>query len=91
MNNTPRNKIASELTRQASQENCDGEPWDTMQSGGMEIYRLERELTAVTEQRDRLAGVIEAAFILIAAKGRHNTMLAHDEIRDAFQSLYNDI
>jgi hypothetical protein len=48
---------------------------------------LRRELTAVTEQRDRLAEVIEAATVLIAAKGRHNTMLAYDGLRDALQSL----
>jgi hypothetical protein len=39
------------------------------------------------EQRDRLAEVIEAATVLIAAKGRHNTMLAYDGLRDALQSL----
>ena len=49
--------------------------------------RLETELTAVTEQRDRLVQVIEAATILIAAKGRHNTMLAYNGLRDALQSL----
>ena len=49
--------------------------------------QLERELTAVTEQRDRLMQVIEAATILIAAKGRHNTMLAYNGLRDALQSL----
>ena len=50
-------------------------------------HDLERELTAVTEQRDRLAEVIEAASVLIAAKGRHNTMLAYNGLRDALQSL----
>jgi len=69
---------------------------------------LERELTAVTEQRDavtlrlgntqermfnaerqrdRLAEAVNAATILIAAKGRHNTMLAYNGLRDALQSL----
>lgn len=38
-------------------------------------------------QRDRLAEVIEAASVLIAAKGRHNTMLAYNGLRDALQSL----
>ena len=38
-------------------------------------------------QRDRLAEVIEAASVLIAAKGRHNTMLAYDGLREALQSL----
>jgi hypothetical protein len=49
--------------------------------------QLERELTAVTEQRDRLAEAVNAATILIAAKGRHNTMLAYNGLRDALQSL----
>ena len=49
--------------------------------------KLERELTAVTEQRNRLAEVIEAASVLIAAKGRHNTMIAYDKLRKALQSL----
>jgi SMC interacting uncharacterized protein involved in chromosome segregation len=48
---------------------------------------LRKELTAVTEQRDRLAEAVNAATILIAAKGRHNTMLAYNGLRDALQSL----
>jgi hypothetical protein len=48
---------------------------------------IERELTAVTEQRDRLTEAVNAATILIAAKGRHNTMLAYNGLRDALQSL----
>jgi len=69
---------------------------------------LQRELTAVTKQRDavtlrlgntqermfnaerqrdRLAVAVNAATILIAAKGRHNTMLAYNGLRDALQSL----
>lgn len=39
------------------------------------------------EQRDRLIEVIKAASVLIAAKGRHNTMLAYNGLRDALQSL----
>ena len=45
------------------------------------------QLTRVTEQRDRLIEVIKAASVLIAAKGRHNTMLAYNGLRDALQSL----
>jgi hypothetical protein len=41
----------------------------------------------VGEQRDRLAEAVNAATILIAAKGRHNTMLAYNGLRDALQSL----
>ena len=52
-----------------------------------DIRKLETELTAVTEQRDKLAEAVNAATILIAAKGRHNTMLAYNGLRDALQSL----
>ena len=45
------------------------------------------QLHKVTEQRDRLAEAVNAATILIAAKGRHNTMLAYNGLRDALQSL----
>jgi hypothetical protein len=48
---------------------------------------LATELATVTEQRDRLAEVINAATILIAAKGRHNTVLAYEGLREALQSL----
>jgi hypothetical protein len=49
--------------------------------------RIIEELTAVTEQRDRLAEAVNAATILIAAKGRHNTMLAYNGLRDTLKSL----
>jgi hypothetical protein len=52
--------------------------------------QLERELTTVTEQRDRLAEAVNAATVLIAAKGRHNTMLAYEGLRKALQSLTPD-
>ena len=52
-----------------------------------ERENLERELTAVTEQRDRLAEVIKAATVLIAAKGRHNTMLAYQGLREALAAV----
>jgi hypothetical protein len=48
---------------------------------------IDSDLKAVTEQRDRLAEAVNAATILIAAKGRHNTMLAYNGLRDALQSL----
>jgi hypothetical protein len=54
-------------------------------------YCLEAEkgLATVTEQRDRLAEAVNAATILIAAKGRHNTMLAYNGLRDALHSRTN--
>ena len=35
------------------------------------------------EQRDRLAAAVNAATVLIAAKGRHNTLLAYEGLRSA--------
>jgi len=49
-----------------------------------DLDRLESELAAVIEQRDRLA---EAATVLIAAKGRHNTMLAYQGLRVALAAV----
>ena len=49
--------------------------------------KLERERDEAREQRDKLVKVIKAASVLIAAKGRHNTMLAYNRLRDALQSL----
>jgi 3-keto-L-gulonate-6-phosphate decarboxylase len=52
-----------------------------------DLDRLERELAAVTEQRDRLVDVINAATVLIAAKGRHNTMLAYKGLKEALAAV----
>ena len=49
--------------------------------------KIERQRDEARGQRDMLAEVIEAASVLIAAKGRHNTMLAYNGLRDALQSL----
>jgi hypothetical protein len=54
-----------------------------------EAWQAARE--QVTEQRDRLAEAVNAATILIAAKGRHNTMLAYNGLRDALQSLTTNV
>jgi len=48
---------------------------------------LGAELHEAIKQRDRLAEAVNAATILIAAKGRHNTMLAYEGLREALQSL----
>ena len=40
-------------------------------------------LDGVTEQRDRMAAAVNAATVLIAAKGRHNTLLAYEGLRSA--------
>ena len=52
-----------------------------------EQWRLSSVCRELVEQRDRLVKVIESASVLIAAKGRHNTMLAYDGLREALQSL----
>ena len=44
---------------------------------------VDAKLATVTEQRDRLAEAVNAATVLIAAKGRHNTMLAYEGLRSA--------
>jgi len=41
------------------------------------------ELHEARDQRDRLAEAVNAATVLIAAKGRHNTMLAYEGLRKA--------
>jgi hypothetical protein len=64
-----------------------GTIWDYAAKMKEEITAARAELNAVTEQRDRLAEAVNAATILIAAKGRHNTMLAYNGLRDALQSL----
>ena len=51
------------------------------------IYEGEIDIKAMTEQWDRLAGAVDAATTLIAAKGRHNTMLAYEGLRKALESL----
>lgn len=50
-----------------------------------------KEYDQAIEQRDRLIEVIKAASVLIAAKGRHNTMLAYNGLRDALQSINQNI
>ena len=68
-------KIQTNHTENAVQDRAD------------EHIELHNQIQELTEQRDSLVQVIEAATILIAAKGRHNTMLAYNGLRDALQSL----
>jgi hypothetical protein len=51
--------------------------WDAWQAAQKEL----------TEQRDTLAEAVNAATILIAAKGRHNTMLAYEGLRETLKSI----
>ena len=48
-------------------------------------------LDAVTEQRNRLAAAVNAATVLIAAKGRHNTLLAYEGLRSALSPENADV
>jgi hypothetical protein len=51
---------------------------------GCDVDWTPREVYELREQRDRLA---EAATVLIAAKGRHNTMLAYQGLREALAAV----
>ena len=44
-----------------------------------------RTIDAAADRIDELESVIRAATVLIAAKGRHNTMLAYQGLRDAME------
>ena len=63
----------------------DGLPTDPVSLG----VALERAIAAMTRmeavksERDRLLEVIQAATLLIAARGRHNTMIAYQGLRAA--------
>ena len=60
---------------------------ETLKSGDVYNNELAQKFEITLEQRDRLAESVNAATILIAAKGRHNTMLAYNGLREAVQSL----
>ena len=77
--------IARKLERERDEvwEKYDLEAVENM----LAVNKIRHERDEARGQRDRLAEVIEAASVLIAAKGRHNTMLAYNGLRDALQSL----
>jgi hypothetical protein len=53
-----------------------------------DLFKLqEQQLNDVRAERDRLAEVIKAATVLIAAKGRHNTMLAYRGLKEALAAV----
>jgi hypothetical protein len=54
---------------------------------GCDVDWTPREVYELREQRDRLAEVVKAATVLIAAKGRHNTMLAYQKLRESLAAV----
>ena len=50
-----------------------------------------KEMHKAGMQRDRLAEAVNAATVLIAAKGRHNTMLAYEGLRSALSPENADV
>jgi hypothetical protein len=52
-----------------------------------EQWRMSSVCRELREQRDRLAEVVKAATVLIAAKGRHNTMLAYQGLSEALAAV----
>lgn len=57
------------------------------EENGTLAHDLGIQLASFREERDRLAQVIDAATVLIAAKGRHNTMLAYEGLRGALAAV----
>jgi hypothetical protein len=80
MNDTPESDEHDQDYQTSGRNQISGETLDFCRN-------LERERDEAREQRDRLAETIDAATTLIAAKGRHNTMLAYEGLRKALQSL----
>jgi hypothetical protein len=56
-------------------------------AGGSREAALISQRDDAWEQRDRLAEAVNAATVLIAAKGRHNTMLAYEGLRKALTAV----
>jgi hypothetical protein len=49
----------------------------------LRLGNTQERMIDAERQRDRLAEAVNAATVLIAAKGRHNTMLAYEGLRSA--------
>ncbi len=64
---------------------------ETHRINGKTIYghaeEIERELAEARAEIKRLAVAIQAATVLIAAKGRHNTFLAYNGLRAAIAAV----
>jgi uncharacterized coiled-coil DUF342 family protein len=73
-----RDRLATEVTEARAETTRTREFMDH----GFKVAK--EEITELREQRDMLE---EAATVLIAAKGRHNTMLAYQGLREALEAV----
>jgi len=63
---------------------CHEQGWRNKWECAVEMAAMaQTDLHFVRKERDRLLEVMQAAAVLIAAKGRHNTFLAYQSLRDA--------
>ena len=52
----------------------------------LRLGETQERMIDAERQRDKLAEAVNAATVLIAAKGRHNTMLAYEGLRKALDT-----
>jgi hypothetical protein len=52
-----------------------------------EVYELREQVKHLQSKIEGMGYIIKAATVLIAAKGRHNTMLAYQGLRDALAAV----
>ena len=77
----------SDTTETDQLEECDQYKVDEDYAEYNAYRRMVEHARQLERERDKLADVIKASTILIAAKGRHNTMLAYEGLRQALQSI----
>jgi len=63
------------------------EAWEQRDAVTLRLGNTQERMIDAERQRDRLAEAVNAATVLIAAKGRHNTMLAYEGLRKALTAL----
>jgi hypothetical protein len=59
------------------------EAWEQRDAVTLRLGETQERMIDAERQRDKLAEAVNAATVLIAAKGRHNTMLAYEGLRKA--------
>ena len=57
----------------------------------LRLGETQERMIDAERQRDRLAEAVNAATVLIAAKGRHNTLLAYEGLRSALSPENADV